>query len=382
MLVLGCVRTESAPPRTPVIETRPVIITPHDDEPAEATFERALVLLRGGDPRGAAALFDRLAAEHTTDAMAPLASFNAAVAWEQAGDRDAALSRFRSAAERFPEGEIGKWALLRTARLYGYLEQWSQLSALSDLLSSRLDLTATEKLEALGAKALAVVEAGDPDAAEKLIAKGRNIVDDLRLGEGGKLPLEVAQIDFALGEVRRLRGEAIVFVPTILESPTPSGVPQGLRPGMPANFADALERRCQLLLDAQSAYSDAMRSYDAHWATMSGFRIGELYQNLHRDVMAMPVPTAAHTTADKRLFEGAMRLRYRVLLEKGLKMMEHTVLTAERTGESGPWIERARAAKREIEVALDEQKARIAALPYTEKELQKALDDLAAKYRP
>ena len=41
-----------------------------------------------------------------------------------------------------------------------------------------------------------------------------------------------------------------------------------------------------------------------------------------------------------------MRLRYRVLLEKGLKMMEHTVMIGERTGEGSSWIERARDAKR------------------------------------
>jgi hypothetical protein len=115
---------------------------------------------------------------------------------------------------------------------------------------------------------------------------------------------------------------------------------------------------------------------------MSGYRIGELYQRLHKDVMSIPAPSSARATADKRLFEGAMRLRYRVLLEKGLKMMEHTVMVGDRTGENSPWIDRARAAKREIEIALNEEKERLAKLPYSEKELQKALDDLASKNRP
>jgi hypothetical protein len=361
----ACAHRETAPPPVhPVIYVPPTIVTPKDDEPPAQKFERARALLVEGKGAEAAPLFDQLAGDESAGPIVPLASFNAGVAWEQAGDREAALSRFRATAERHPAGDVGKWAAIRAARLHAYLEQWSQLSALSDLLLSRTDLTDVEKLEAYGAKALAIVEAGDADAAEKFIAKGRDIIDALRLGEGGKLPLEVAQIHFALGEVRRVRGEAIVFVP------------------VPPNFADALERRCQLLLDAQSAYSDAMRSYDAHWAAMSGFRVGELYQRLHRDVMSIPPPRTAATTADKRLFEGAMRLRYRVLLEKGLKMMEHTVMIGERTGEASAWIDRARAAKREIELALNEQKERIAKLPYTEKELQKALDDLAAKARP
>jgi tetratricopeptide (TPR) repeat protein len=346
-----------------VIYTTPIVITPRDEESSTQTFELARTLLVGGKAAEAAELFDRLARSEDAS-IAPLAAFNAGVAFEQTGDREAALIRFRTAAERHPAGDVGKWGALRAARLHAYLEQWSQLSALSDLLLDRVDLTDIEKLEAYGAKALAVVEAGDPDAAERFIAKGRDIIEALRLGEGGKLPLEVAQIHFAMGEVRRVKSEAIAFVP------------------VPTNFAEALERRCQGLLDAQSAYSDAMRSYDAHWAAMSGYRVGELYQRLHRDVMSIPAPRSAGTTSDKRLFEGAMRLRYRILLEKGLRMMEHTVQVGNRTGEASAWIDRARAAQREIELALNEEKERLAKLPYSEKELQKALDDLAAKSHP
>ena len=221
-----------------------------------------------------------------------------------------------------------------------------------------------DRIEGYGAKALAIVEAGDPDGAERFVSRARDIIERLRLGEGGKVPDQVALTFFALGEIRRLRGEAITFVP------------------VPANFADALERRCQLLLDAQSAYSDAMRSYGPHWPAMSGYRVGELYQKLHRDVMAIPAPKMATTTEKKRLFEGAMALRYRILLESGLKMMDHTVRYGDQKGETSVWIERARTAKREIERALEEQKAKIQALPYSEKDLQKALDDLGAKSRP
>lgn len=364
----ACGKTVAVPPRTPapahpVIYTTPIVITPKDDESSVELFEQARALLLGGKAPEAAALFDRLARSDDAS-IAPLAAFNAGVAFEQAGDREAALLRFQRAAELHPADDVGKWGALRAARLHAYLEQWSQLSARSDLLLDRADLTDIEKLEAYGAKALAIVEAGDPDAAEKFIAKGRDIIEALRLGEGGKLPLEVAQIHFAMGEVRRVKSEAIVFVP------------------IPPNFAEALERRCQGLLDAQSAYSDAMRSYDAHWAAMSGYRVGELYQRLYRDVMSIPPPRTAGTTSDKRLFEGAMRLRYRILLEKGLKLMEHTVMVGDRTGETSAWIDRARAAKREIELALNEEKERLAKLPFSEKELQKALDDLRVKSHP
>ena len=74
-----------------------------------------------------------------------------------------------------------------------------------------------------------------------------------------------------------------------------------------------------------------------------------------------------------------MRLRYRVLLEKGLKMMEGTVALGERTGESSLWVTRAREAKTELENALAMEKEALSKLPFTEEELKKALEELKAK---
>jgi tetratricopeptide (TPR) repeat protein len=360
----GCAQRTTVPASPPIIRATPVVITPHEDEAPEAMFQRAELLLREGKGAEAAPIFDRLAGLDPAGPIAPLAHYKSAVAWDVAGDYQGALTRFHAVKTRYADRDIGRLATIGAARLEAYLEQWSQLSATADLLLARRDLSDVDRIEGYGAKALAVVESGDPDGAERFIARGRDIIEALRLGEGGKVPVQVAQIFFALGEVRRLRSEAITFVP------------------LPPNFAEALERRCQLLLDAQSAYSDAMRSFETHWPAMSGYRVGELYQKLHRDVLSVAPPKTATTTEKKRLFEGAMALRYRILLEKGLKMMDHTVMFGEKTGEASAWIDRARAAKRDIERALEEQKVKLEKLPYSEKDLQKALDDLAAKSKP
>jgi hypothetical protein len=119
-----------------------------------------------------------------------------------------------------------------------------------------------------------------------------------------------------------------------------------------------------------------MRSLDAHWSAMAGYRIGQLYQQLHRDVMRVPPPRSADTLKKKQLFEGAMRLRYRVLLEKGQKMLAGTVQLGERTGESSAWILRAREAQREIDLALTDEQAALARLPFSEAELTAALEAL------
>lgn len=360
----GCAPRAAPPAAQPVIHATPIVVTPHEDEAPEAAYQRAELLLREGKGAEAGPIFDRLAALDPQGPIAPMAHYKSGVAWDVAGDYRGALARFHAVRIRYADRDIGRLSTLGAARLEAYLEEWSQLSATADLLLARSDLTDVDRIEGYGAKALAVVEAGDPDGAERFISRARDIIEALRLGEGGKVPVQVAQVFFALGEIRRLRSEAITFVP------------------LPPSFAEALEQRCQLLLDAQSAYSDAMRSYDTHWPAMSGYRVGELYQKLHRDVVAIPPPKTATTTEKKRLFEGAMALRYRILLEKGLKMMDHTVMFGEKTGEASTWIDRARAAKKDIERALEEQKAKLEKLPYSEKDLQKALDDLAAKTKP
>lgn len=347
----------------PVIEATPVVVTPDEVANVAELFERALALLSSGSPVEAAKMFDAVVAADA-GAYAATAAFNAGLAWELAEEPALALSRFREALHRAPADNVGKLAGVRALRLLGRAEDWQALAELSDVLLARPDLGDLERLEGVGAKALALVELGDVDAAERHVGMGRSLIEKLRLGEGGRLPTAVAQVQFALGEVRRLRSEQIGFVP------------------LPAHFSDALERRCQGLLDAQEAYTDAMRSLDPHWAAMSGYRIGQLYQRLHADVLAISPPTQADTDEKRALFEGAMRLRYRVLLEKGLKMMDHTVSLGDRTGEAASWISRARDARDELMRSLAEEKAALERLPYSERELQRALDDLEKKAHP
>ena len=53
-----------------------------------------------------------------------------------------------------------------------------------------------------------------------------------------------------------------------------------------------------------------------------------------------------------------------------------SLVAGDRTGESSAWILRARDALREIELALSDEQAALAKLPFTEAELKAALDAL------
>jgi tetratricopeptide (TPR) repeat protein len=355
-------------PATPVAhaETRPVevaavVVSPYSDLELAQQFEQARTLLLREGFREAADRFDRLVRLAPDGETAPPSLYNGGLAHEALGERQVAVERFQKLLERFPDHADSRGAPLRLSRLFAYLERWSDLTANADRILGLKDLTVIEAIDAHGAKALGLAEQDQIDEAGRQVAMARDLIEQHRLGESGNPPVELAQASFALGEVRRRRSEKVVFDP------------------LPPNFVEVLEQRCQGLLDAQSAYTDAMRSFDAHWSAMAGYRVGQLYQQLHRDVMAIPPTGKSDTLKKKQLFEGAMRLRYRVLLEKGLKMMEGTVRLGRRTGEDSAWVHRADEARHDMELALEEEKRALSKLPYSEAELQEALDLLRHK---
>jgi tetratricopeptide (TPR) repeat protein len=346
----------------PVVEVPATVVSPFSDSELAAQFDAARRLLLAGENMKAAEAFDRLVRLAPDGQVAPPSLLNAGIALEGVGDRAAAEQRYRELCKRFPKDENVRSALLRLEGVYAYLERWPDLAAVADqILAGGGDLALLDVIGAHGAEALALVEQGKLDPASREVDKARDLIEQNRLGEAGAPPLELATVSFALGEVRRLKSEKLTFTP------------------VPANFGEVLEERCQGLLDAQGAYSDAMRSFDAHWSAMAGYRVGQLYQQLHRDLMRVPPPAKADTLKRKQLFEGAMRLRYRVLLEKGLKLMDATVRIGDRTGEDSTWIHRAKEAKHDIELGLQDEKDALAKLPFTEAELTAALESLKIK---
>jgi tetratricopeptide (TPR) repeat protein len=350
----------------PTIKTEPVVVHGYSSAELVAEFERARSFLLVDRFADAAEAFDRLSRLATDHEIAATSLYNAAVAYEGLGDRDSAVKRLQQLASAFPAQPVTKNGLVRLSRLLGYLERWSELVQVADqLLRYGPALAVMDRIEGFGAKALGLVEQGKVDEAHQWVNRAHALIDEHRFGEGGAPPIQLAQVAFALGEIRRIRSERIHLVL----------VKDGQR-HVPPGFVDVLERRCQGLLDAQSAYTEAMRARDAHGSAMSGYRVGQLYQQLHREAMQIPTPAKATTLRKKQLFEAAMRLRYRILLEKGLKMMGATVRMGERTGESSFWITRAREAKRDLERALADERAALAKMPFTEDDIRAALEKL------
>jgi hypothetical protein len=365
VLHVGCAaapETSKAAKSPSQIDVPRTVITPSSATSLPEMFAEAQAKVRAGDLEGAAKLFDKVAEHEPDGELAAPALFSAGDAHDNLGHHQAAIARYRAVVEKHPGHELAREAALRCVRLLAYVEDFAWAGRFADrLLERKAELRPIEEVVAYGGKALAFVAEGDDVRALSFVERGRDVIERNQLDLAGRVPRDLAQLYYALGEVFRLRGERIRFAPA------------------PANLAVTLEQRCRLVLDAQRAYSDTWRAYDAHWSSMAGFRVGELYQRLHEDLMGLEAPAAADTKSRKELYEAAMRLRFEVLLEKARGMMEHTLAMAEREGERSSWVERAREAKVRIELAEKAEKEALARLPYTKQELEAALEEIGQK---
>ncbi|HVJ94822.1 MAG TPA: tetratricopeptide repeat protein, partial [Labilithrix sp.] len=287
--------------------------------------------------------------------------YDLALSYEGLGDREKARARYREVVRRFPNDPNARSSVAREVSLDAYLEDWKALGEVGEQILARKDLDVADKMLGLGARGLARIIAGDETGASRDVNDGLDLVEETRFGATGQLPVAAAMLKYAQGEIRRLRSEKISLNPP------------------PPDFVQKLEMRCQLLLDAQSSFADAIRSVDLHWAAMSGVRVGEMYRTLHEHLMMIPPTEKAKTESDKQLFYGIMHVRYRALLEKGIEMMKRTLSLGERTGVASAWMKRASSAKSDMERALEEEKAIIQKFPFTEETLEKTLEIMKKK---
>jgi|HubBroStandDraft_1064217.scaffolds.fasta_scaffold19848_2 hypothetical protein len=362
LLLQACAAQPAPPPAAPMhIDAQPRIVTADDVTTVAELIAKGERALMEQNWQQAVDAYSTLLAADPGASQVPEWTFDLGLACEGLQERARARDTFLDLARKFPSDAKARPSLVRAATLDAYLEDWTALDDIGQVLLARPDIDDVDRLVALGARGLARVETGDDAHASKDILDGLELADQLHYGDRDVLPVAVAQLRFALAEMRRVRSERIHLDPT-----------------MP-DYLTKLEERCGGLLEAQQAYAQAVRSVDPHWATMSGYRVGEMYRGLHRDLMSIPAPAQSKTNKQQQIFFAFMHLRFRILLEKGLREIDQTIALGERTNDSSPWVARARDSKVEMETALEEEKAEIKRMPFTEDEVLKALELLQKK---
>ena len=372
--LVGCAAPlATQPPKAgPTIETSRQLVSVRAAGTDRSLLEEGEQALREGSFEKARDAFQTLVdANPRVDAnLRTQGLLGLATALEGLGENKLARDRLVSLATEYPHLPTKRFALLRLLRLQVALEDWKALGDTAEQFLARPDIDPVDRIAGLGARGLSKIEAGDDIAAMRDVQNALDLVDEHAYGKTGRLPPAAAQVQFALGEVRRVRSERIRFVP---EGPVPDRLP------VSSDFLRKLDARCTLLLDAQRAYADAMRANDAHWIAMSGTRVGEMYRTLHRDILLIPPTPQVKSEKDEKLFFAIMHVRFRVLLEKGLDMIDRTLVIRDMKLDASSWITRAEALKKELESAIAVEKETLKTFPYSEEVIVKTIELLRKK---
>ncbi|MGB8930202.1 MAG: tetratricopeptide repeat protein [Anaeromyxobacteraceae bacterium] len=359
LLVTACatVRPPAAPAAPgPASSTAPVTLPPEivyepeviapaqvdlelSDKNDEELFAIGTAAFGAGDFRRAAAAFARIADVHAQSSHAATAIFNAGLSYQKLEEWRLALERFRTFVKAY-EGPDAIDAEFRIAQCLYHLEQLDDARAALKALADREGLDTELRIRALAERGVVELEAHRGEDAERTLQLAlqvwRAADEKERLDEW-----HAAQAQFYLGEVYREWFRAIPLVP---------------KGGDEGELAKALESKAQMLLTAQGHYIRAIRMQNEQWAVAAGFRCGELYDELRKQLLEAP-PPPGFDEEQAAAYRDLLSQRVRILAEKAIVAYEQTLALAARARvDDNRFLEPTRKSLEEMRALLSEKR--------------------------
>jgi tetratricopeptide (TPR) repeat protein len=299
---------------------------------AEGLFSEATALLNRGECEGAVQGYARVVGEFPTSAYVSPAFYNAGLCLQRLGRSEDAVETFERLLRALPGSPDATHARFQLARLYVELERWDAAVATADRLLAARELSPDERMEAMGRRAQALLGAGKLDPARR---QARDALRYQRSGSDEGFVRDdsfAALANFVLAEALRQEAEAIHIPPGGVDVQRP-----------------VLERRAQLVLDAQREYFNTIGYKHAEWAAAAGYRIGEMYDAFWTAILQAPVPPPNRklSPAQMPIYEEEYRKELQrlihPLLRHAIRYWELTLMMVERTGLDTDWGARIRA---------------------------------------
>jgi len=287
-------------------------------------FAVATAAYAAGDYRRAAAAFGRLADLHPLSSHHATALFDAGLAHERLGEWREALRRFRELEKGYAGPDADEAAFHAAAALW-HLEELAGARDILTTLSLRPGLSDPNRIRAFTELGVVELDLADLDAAERALQRAVSLWTEARDRERLD-PYHPAQAHYYLGEVARRRFRAAPLDPA--------------RSGEAALQAE-LERKAELLLAAQGYYLRAIRVGSPDWAVASGYRIGELYDELHAEMLGAPLPPDL-SEEERGAYREELKRKLRVLLVKAIAVYEQTLEAARQGSVDNRFVEEAR----------------------------------------
>jgi tetratricopeptide (TPR) repeat protein len=311
--VLGCAARQEIPLAGVVIRQEPEPLTGLDSYSDEQLFDVAKGLQDGRDDARAEAVYERMLNEFNGSGLRYQALFNMGLLHERRQDYSGAILRYQPIRTGGSIDMVDPYdrrtfvdAQFRIAVCLGKLEDWWRSVATFDEILEVPWLDEVDTMEALTGRGIALHEAGDLAGADIALSnaliyfrktQARSPFDDKGLA---------AEAAYRLGEIASLRFSAI-------------------RLQFPIETLRArLETKCELLLSAQHRYLRAMRHGDRHTVALGGYRMGQLYEALYGEVVALEIPPGL-TPEQAEIYQQEVRGKVKVLIEKAVRIYEQSL---------------------------------------------------------
>ena len=292
----------------------------------EELFAIATAAFAAGDYPRAAAAFGRVADLHPASGRHAASLFNAGLAEERLGDWREARRRFADF-EKGYAGPDADEAAFHAASALWHLEEFRDAAAILERLGRRGDLSDANRIRAFTELGVVDLDLADLEAAETALRRAVSLWTEASDRERLD-PYHPAQAHYYLGEVARRRFRAAPL------DPARSGE---------AALQGELERKAELLLAAQGYYLRAIRVGSPDWAVAAGYRIGELYDELHAEMLGAPLPPGL-TEEERQAYRDELRRKLRVLLTKAIAVYEQTLDAARQGGVDNRFVAEAEGA--------------------------------------
>lgn len=322
---------ETAPSKT-VVKLEPVKVVAQPDTPdgleiydAETLFNRGREFLDNRYYADARIYFQKLLDEFPESSLARAAHYNLGVVLMQSGDPQSALMHFEIYLKDAQDPADRIDASFKRGACLAMLGQYPEVIALFDGLLKTEDLEPDDYIEANVDSGIGYFMTGDRGTAEYRFRQAVKTHDE----EARNARLESryfhAQALFYLAEIERLD-----FADVKLVLP---------HPGKEEEMSQQLERKCERLLSAQYKYLLVIRTGHPGWAGAAGYKVGTLYEDLHKEMTSLPVP--ADLDEDQAdIYRREMRKKVAVLVHKAIRVYQNTMDMARRTGSDSVWIEK------------------------------------------
>lgn len=308
------------------------------------SFDAAELFEQGGKALGekrfddAIAAYDRLLKEFEDGRYTRAAIYNSGLAYQGKKDWAGAAARFKVLVDGYAESGDAKDGLFQLGATYAEMGNWPASAEVLARVLERRDLTADDRLEALGRRGYAQFQMHDLDTAERTFRSAVAFFHQIEKEERLETDFFLALALYHIGEISHERFRAV-----------------SLRLPERQMSAD-LDEKARLLLLSQRQYIDAMRLGNADWAAASGFQVGALYEELYDSFIHAPVPPELLNprAADKReVYYDELRKKIRVLLEKSMRWYDENLKMMERLGVRGEWRDKSKLAYAKIQQLLD-----------------------------